>query len=149
MDYEEIQDGRKHMAFSIPVGFWDIQLNLAEYHQQVKGSGGSRIGFRQWQLPPVLPCFWQHALSFVHVLGAVLAGSLIPYFPCAPWIPAPSREKQGPTPAMECLELPARPRCRVCRNCCGEALTTCPGTAAPRCSSQTCLCHRDMGQSLP
>lgn len=33
------------MAFSIPVGFGDLQLNLTGYHQQAKCSDGSRIGF--------------------------------------------------------------------------------------------------------
>lgn len=52
MDYEEIcMRQKQYVAFNIPVGFWDIQRNLAGYEQQVKGSGGSRIGIKERQLP--------------------------------------------------------------------------------------------------
>lgn len=98
------------MAFSIPVGFCDIQLNLAEHHQEVKGSGGSRIGFKQCQLRPVLPRFWQHALGFVHVLGAVPAGSLTHTFHVhtgSQVLPMKNRDALLP---VEAPELPARLR---------------------------------------
>lgn len=124
-DMHETEESTWHLVF-----LWDFVTSNLIWQSIISRSKvvvAAELGSGSGNCPFSFCCVQLHALDIVHVLGAVPPGSLIPYFPLAHWIPAPSRDKRTHSYLLKPPEQWAWQRCHLSAVAAGGRHSPLPG----------------------